>query len=120
MPVSWRISEGIVRIESSESVTFAEWKAAVDAALASSDYRLGLNVLHDQRRLKDAPSAEEGKARAAYVVARGIRRWAVLVGSDVQYGMARLGDAHSSGTSTEIQAFRDPAEAEAWARGDAQ
>ena len=116
MPVSWHISEGLIRLESSGSVTFAEWKAGVDAALASTDYRPGMGVVHDQRRLRDAPSAEEGRARAAYVVALGIRRWAVLVGSDVQYGMARLGDAHSSGTSTEIQAFRDPAEAEAWAR----
>ncbi len=117
MPVAGRISEGIVRLESSETVTFAEWKAAVDAALASPDYRPGMGVLHDQRRLRDAPSAEEGRARAAYVVAQGIRRWAVLVATDVQYGMARLGDAYSSGTSTEIQAFRDPAEAEEWARG---
>ena len=116
MPVSWRISEGIVRMESSGTVSFFEWKAALDAALASPDYRPGMGVMHDQRLQKDAPSPEEGKSRAAYVVARGIPRWAVLVGSDVQYGMARLGDAHSAGTATEIQAFRDPAEAEAWAR----
>jgi hypothetical protein len=116
MPVSWRISEAIVRLESSEPVTFAEWKAAVDAALASTGYRPDMGVLHDQRRLRDAPSTEEGKTRAAYVAALGIRRWAVLAGNDVQYGMARLADALSSGTSTEIRAFRDPAEAEAWAR----
>src|SRR5712692_10463338 len=45
MPVSWHISEGIVRLESSESVTFAEWKAAVDAALAHGDYGPGMGVL---------------------------------------------------------------------------
>lgn len=120
MPVSWHISEGIVRLESSEPVTFAEWMAAVDAALAHRDYRPGMGVLHDQRGVRDAPSNDEGKKRAAYVVARRIGRWAVLVGSDVQYGMARLGDAHSSGTSTEIRAFRDPAEAETWARGEGE
>jgi hypothetical protein len=120
MPVSWRITEGFVRLESSGPVGFAEWKAALDAALASPDYRPGMGILHDQRQLPDAPSTEEGKSRAAYVVARGIRRWAVLVATDVQYGMARLGDAHSAGTATEIQAFRDPAEAEAWARGGSE
>src|SRR5260370_8386220 len=112
MPVSWRISEGLVRLESSGSVGFAEWKAALDAALASPDYRPGMGVWHDQRQLRDAPSTEEGKSRAAYVVARGIRPWAVLVATDVQYGMARLGDAHSSGTEPEIQPVPDQAPAD--------
>ena len=116
MPVSWRISEGAVVIVSDEQATLAEWKAAVDAALADGDYRPGMGVLHDQRRLRDAPSAEEGRARAAYVAWRGMRRWAVLAGSDAAYGMGRMGEGISSGTATEIRAFRDPAEAEAWAR----
>jgi hypothetical protein len=33
MPVSWRISEEIVWLESAEPVTFEEWKAAIDGAL---------------------------------------------------------------------------------------
>jgi len=116
MPVSWRISQGIIHLESDEPATFAEWKAAVNAVLASADYRRGMGLLHDQRRLRDAPSVEEGKARAAYVAALGIRRWAVLAGSNVQYGMARMGEALSDGTATEIRAFWDPVEAEGWLR----
>jgi hypothetical protein len=117
MPVSWRISEGVVFVESDEQATLAEWKAAIEASLAHSEYRPGMGVLHDQRRLTDAPSIDEGKARVAFVIARGIRRWAVLAGSEASYGMGRMGAGISGGTSTEIRAFRDPADAEAWARG---
>jgi hypothetical protein len=118
MPVSWRISNGLVVLESDEPVTFAEWQAAIDGALASKDYRPGMGVLHDQRRLKHAPSVEEGKARVSFVAGRGIRRWAVLAAGDATYGMGRMGEALSAATSVEIRAFRDPAEAEAWARGE--
>jgi hypothetical protein len=117
LPVSWRISEGVVFVESYERATFAQWRAAIVAALAHSDYRPDMGVLHDQRRLMDAISIDEGTARAAFVIARGIRRWAVLAGSEVGYGMGRMGEGISGGTSTEIRAFRDPVEAEAWARG---
>jgi hypothetical protein len=117
MPVSWRISKDIVWLDSADPLTFAEWTAAIDAALADKDHRPGMGVLHDQRRLTDALSIEEGKARAAFVIARGIRRWAVLAGSEVGYGMGRMGAGISGGTSTEIRAFWDSDEAEAWARG---
>ncbi len=116
MPVSWRIADGLVWLESDDPVTFAEWSAAIDAALADKDHRPGMGMLHDQRRLKHGPSIEEGKARVAFVALRGIPRWAVLAESPVAYGMGRMGAALSSGTSTMIRAFRDPVEAEAWAR----
>jgi hypothetical protein len=116
MPVSWRISDGLVFLESDDPVTFAEWQAAIDAALANKDYRPGMGVLHDQRRLKRAPSIEEGKARVHFVAGRGIRRWAVLAAGDATYGMGRMGEALSASTTVEIRAFRNPAEAEAWAR----
>jgi hypothetical protein len=116
MPVSWRISDGLVVLESDELATFAEWQAAIDAAVTNKDYRLGMGFLHDQRRLKHAPSIEEGKARVNFVAGRGIRRWAVLAAGDATYGMGRMGEALSAATPVEIRAFRDPAEAEAWAR----
>jgi hypothetical protein len=117
MPVSWRISEGIVWLESAEPVTFDEWKTAIDAALWDKGYRHGMGILHDQRRLKHGPSIDEGKARAAFVAARGIRKWAVLAESVDGYGMGRVGEALSAGTSVEIRAFKDPVEAETWLRG---
>jgi hypothetical protein len=116
MPVSWRISEGIVWLESSEPVTFAEWTAAIDGALAQKDYKPGMGMLHDQRRMKHGPSIEEAHKRVAFVAARGIRKWAVLAESADSYGMGRVGEALSNGTATAIRAFRDPDAAAAWLR----
>ncbi len=116
MPVSWRISDGIVWLESSEPVAFAEWTAAIEAALSDKSYRLGMGILHDQRRLQHGPSMKEAKARVAFVAARGIRRWATVAESLDAYGMGRMGEALSDGTSTAIRAFKEPAAAEAWLR----
>jgi hypothetical protein len=116
MPVSWRIAGDIVWLESVEPLTFAEWRAAIDAALADKAYRPEMGILHDQRRLKHGPSVEEGAARVAFVASRGVRKWASLAESGDSYGMARMGEALSDGTATAIRAFRDPAEAEAWLR----
>src|SRR5258708_10821700 len=99
MPVSWRISDGLVFLESDDPVTFGEWQAAIDAALANKDYRPGMGVLHDQRRLKRAPSIEEGKARVNFVVGRGIRRWAVLEGRAASLAPGCMGRAPSGATS---------------------
>ena len=75
-----------------------------------------MGILHDQRRLKHGPSIDEAKARVDFVAARGIRKWAVLAASGDSYGMARMGEALSDGTSTAIHSFKDPGEAEAWLR----
>lgn len=117
MPVSWRVTNGLVYLESSEAPTLEEWRAAVEGALASSDYQPGMGVLHDTRLIKRFHSVEEAEERVAFVTKLGIRRWAVLAESPVGYGLGRLGEGLSSGTPTEIRAFRDPAKAEAWARG---
>jgi hypothetical protein len=42
MPVSWRISQRVVFLESTGKPTFAEWRAAVDAFLADPDYAPGM------------------------------------------------------------------------------
>jgi hypothetical protein len=117
MPVSWHFSDGILFVESDEQATLDEWKAAIDGALANSDYEPGMGVLHDTRLTKHFPSIEEAKERVAFVQRCGIRRWAVLAGSQLGYGLGRMGEGLSSGTSTQVRAFKDPAEAEGWARG---
>src|SRR5258708_16253562 len=99
MPVSWRISEEIVWLESAEPVTFEEWKAAIDGALASKGYRPGMGILHDQRQLKRGPSIEEGRARVSFVASRGIRKWAVLADSPDRYRMGLVGHALSHATT---------------------
>jgi len=121
MPVSWRIADGLVRLESSETATFDEWRGAVDAALADPAFRPGMGVVHDWRKQQAALSTEEVRKRASYaehLAELGVTRWAILVARNADYGMGRVGQAITDGV--QLRAFRDQVEAEAWARGASQ
>jgi len=123
MPVSWRISKGIVFLESDEEAIFEEWRLSLEGALTSSDYRPGMGLVHDIRRMGRVPAAAEVLARV-YFLARqmriyGIKRWAIVATGGAAYGMGRIGEAIvDDGPNAELQfrVFRDLAEAEAWAR----
>jgi hypothetical protein len=120
MPVSWRIMNGLVYLESDEAATFEEWRDAVDAALADPAVRPGMGIIHDWRKHRTSLPSAEVKKRAEYVARNAARfgqtRWALLVDSSVGYGMGRMAEA-LTGLGAALRVFRDPVEAEAWARG---
>ena len=121
MPVSWQIRNGLVRLESDEAATFEEWRDAVDAAIADPAFRAGMGIIHDWRKHANAlPTAEVSK-RSEYLARNAARfgrtRWALLVDNSVGYGMGRMAET-LTGSGAVVRVFRDPVEAEAWARGD--
>jgi len=117
MPISWRIADGLVWLESDGNVPFEEWRAAVEAALAHPDYRPGMGVVHDWRSLKWAPSTNEIGARARYGATLGPIRWALVVPNDVGYGMGRMAEILTDEPPIQLRTFRDIKDAEAWVRG---
>lgn len=117
MPVSWRISDGLLWLESDGVASFEEWREAVEAALRHPDHRPGLGVVHDWRRLRVAPEAEQLHARASYAGRLGARRWAVVVDGRAGYGMGRMAEILTEPKPVELRVFQDIGEAEAWARG---
>lgn len=120
MPVSWRITNGLVHLESSEGATFEEWRDAVDAAWADPAFRPEMGIVHDWRKLRAGLPTAEVEKRSDYLASNAARfgrtRWALLVDSPVAYGMGRMAET-LTGTGTGLRVFRDPAEAEVWARG---
>ncbi len=120
MPISWRIANGVVLLESAETATFREWCEALKGFLADPDYRPGMGVIHDWRRLLTASPSTEIMARAEYVTeipAMKGTRWALIVAGTVTYGMGRMAEILMETSSVELRVFRDMAEAEAWVRG---
>lgn len=130
MPVSWRISDGVVFLESDRQATLEEWTSAVDTCLASGDYRPGMGVVQDWRRTKAIPAAKVIRVRIDVLVARararGFRRWAIVVAGDARWEIVVTGDAYR-GTdrmaeplagrgAVEFRVFKDLAVAESWAR----
>lgn len=120
MPVAWRVENGLVWLES-EQGSFDDWKAAVDAFLAHPDYRTGMGIIYDRRKLRRAPGVDELKIALAFVQSRrskiGMARWALVVGSPAEFGMGRMAQILIGETEVRIRAFFDPQEAEMWVRG---
>jgi hypothetical protein len=124
MPVTWKISDDLIWLQSGEEASFQEWRQAIEAAFEDPVYRPGMGVIHDWRRLRTPPSPDEIHMRAAYVAELDTRRWALVVRDDVGYGMGRMAEIvtsipplKASALPFEVRVFRDLTEAEAWARG---
>src|SRR5262249_27060997 len=120
MPVSWRIDEGVAFLESDETATVEEWKAAIDA-LVADPWVPGTGLVHDRPRLGRTPAPIEVRAAADYVSAKqsalGRARWAIVVSSPAGYGMARVGEALLDASDITLRTFYDLDSAEAWVRG---
>jgi hypothetical protein len=130
MPVSWRISKGVVFLESEQQATLEEWTSAVDSSLSSHDYRPGMGVVQDWRSAKGLPAAKVIRLRIDVLVprarARGVKRWAIVVAGDARWELVVTGDAYRGADrapeplagrgSVEFRLFKELAEAEAWVR----
>jgi hypothetical protein len=84
---------------------------------ADPSYWPGMPELVDCRGLSTLFSADDLRALAARMERPASPRpWrcAVLVSSDVVYGLARMYDAFVDAAPIEVRPFRDPAEATAW------
>lgn len=121
MPVSWRIENGLVWLESTEPSAFEEWRAAVEGFLAHPDYRPGMGAIHDWRQHQSGLPTGEIRARSHYIVRNaaifGTMRWALVAPADVAYGMGRMAETLTAAHPLELRTFRDMAAAEAWVRG---
>jgi hypothetical protein len=123
MAVSWCIKDGLVCLQSEGEWSRAEWRGAVDGFLADPEFRTGMGLIHDQRRLL-LPERGLLEVRAAVDFLRprtvriGRARWAVLVGDPGAYGLARVAQAVLlNDTEISLRVFYDASQAEAWVRG---
>lgn len=122
MPVSWRISEGTVRLASDGRVTFEAWRAALDAFSRHPDYRPGMGVIHDWRNRREPMETAEAWARSNYILQLAATfaptRWAVVVETRADSGARRMRRVLLPAAAiVQFGVFRDASEAEAWVRG---
>ena len=124
MAVSWRIKDGLVWLQSEGEWSRAEWRVAVDGFLADPEFRPGMGLIHDRRRLLlPEKGLFEVKAEADFLRERTARigkaRWAAVVRDPESYGLGRMLQTLLSDTDVSLRVFYDPAEAEAWVYGSA-
>lgn len=122
MPLYHRVDpvRGIVRVEVRGTPDLAEEKGIYQRFLRDPDYRPGMPILVDDRGREGMVDPAEVRSLAAAVsdsqVALRGTRCALLVGSDVQYGMSRVWAARAESSGMIVEVFRDEAEALRWLR----
>jgi hypothetical protein len=120
MAISYRIDPAVdlVHVRVAGHLTPADHQAYLSALLADPAFRPGMHRLFDCRDADDSNSSDEVRLIADRVRAEaahfGDSRCAILVRSDVQYGMARVFEAFLGDVPGDFRSFRDPAEASAW------
>ncbi len=120
MSMSCRIDPelGIVYTTLIGKVSTPEVIETLRRVIDSPDYRPGLDGLVDLRESRHAPKSDEIREVASIMVNHheqiGHSRSALVVASDLGYGLARMYQAIAEGSSIETHIFRDMDEARHW------
>ena len=123
MPVHARRAGDVAVVEASGRYEVAELRAAIEAAVALFDDAGAAGMLFDLRQsdaLGDRPT-DQVRAMAIFVASKAkwfAARLAMVTGSDVAYGLMRLGAVVAESQGVTARVFRDAATAQAWLTSD--
>lgn len=121
MPITIRLApdRDLLIAECGAAIDRLEINVAMVEAMHTPGYAEGLPMLIDSRRLVELPSAGMLQDFADLVrraaAPPGVRR-AILTASAVGYGIARMLEAYTEGSTAEYRAFRSLREALEWLR----
>jgi hypothetical protein len=119
MTIQHRRAGDIAVVEASGRYDVAELRAAIEASVAAFGAGGAAGLLFDltdSTSLGDRPT-DEVRAMAYFIASKGgcfAGRLAMVTGSDVAYGMMRLGAVVAESQGLSARVFRDRAEALAW------
>lgn len=119
MPVLHRRAGAIAVVEAVGRYEVAELRAGLDAALAAFGAERAAGLLFDLTRsdaLGDRPT-DDVRAMGFFIASRAARfgsRLAMAAGSDVAYGLMRLGAVVVESQGVTARVFRDQPAALAW------
>ena len=119
MPVTYTLRSGLLTVKPSGEYTPADFIAAFHAGIDDPDCPTPVALLLDMRESVSFASRSVAEIRGAaeHVGPYADRvggRVAVLVGSDVQFGLARMGSVFTEGVGVVAEVFREEARALLW------
>ena len=120
MPIDYVIdaNAGVVTVTARGAVSQADDLACFRALLADRDFAAGLRLLLDYRERESVASADEARELAEEMRRLGElfgdSRFAIVVGSDLAYGMGRMVSSLSERDFPPVGVFRDLEEAQHW------
>jgi hypothetical protein len=119
MAISCAHQGGILRVDAEGEYGLADIRSALDAVIASPDFRAPMCVLADARRSLANPSADEVRRTAAYLGSireHFLPTWIVVVQGSLRFGLARMLSAFARRYEIELLVHREFEEAERRAR----
>jgi hypothetical protein len=122
MPVTYGFDDTIVVMRAEGAYTLADLKAATLGALDDSARPEGSVLMFDVRASEALAerTADEVRDMAEFLQRHGdrfARRLAIVAGSDLGYGLMRLGAAHTEQGGITSEVFRDYDAAKRWLLG---
>jgi hypothetical protein len=125
MPIRYQIdqSHSLVRLDLSDPLDNGQILETLTRLLSDPALVHGLNLLSDHSGLDFTATTEIVKSIPALLDKLAERigpfRCALVVPSDVSFGMARMTEVFAERTSAEVRAFRSLEEAELWSASPA-
>ena len=119
--IEFRPEENLIRADFHGVFSLDEWLAQIDRIAHHPDYRPGMDAVHDLRDAKlDFPASRLGEMlselRKRTSEWGGGWRFAVVVTDPLTYGLSGMSTFWLDKESFRISVFRDPDQAERWAR----
>jgi hypothetical protein len=125
MPTDYEIDKlaGIIRFDVRGTITTEEMLQTLDRVVADPDFRAGMKVLSDHRRMETVVTSDFLLAFVRYLDELGEAfrgsTWALVEASEAGYGMGRVASALTEFQSVDMQVFRDIDEARRWLEAEA-
>lgn len=117
MPLSYDVSDDLLRVVASGAYTFEEIKRSFEEAIQSLPSDRSIPVLVDARSSDYVPSSEELQrvsSFAASLLPRIEGRIALVVSGNVRFGLGRMLEVFGESEGVVFKVFRDMEEARRW------
>ena len=118
MPVTWNIEGATLGLVLEGVPEFSDITAAFRSAFADARFRLGVALLIDERRCSANPSAEEKRARVAWIASLRPNLAAsvalVTTADPLRYGIARMASVFFEMEGMVAEVFTEPDDAKRW------
>jgi hypothetical protein len=115
------VTRALVKLCWSEFPSLPLLKKVVEAAVADSEFRPGMNFLWDRNPGRANPATAEFLREILYFLQAlaeriGAHAWGVVAHNPTDFGKSRMLESMSDGTKVTIRAFKSAGDAEEWLR----
>lgn len=121
MSISYKITDQLLIIETADNFKASDLNNTFDRIFADPRFKSGLKILVHDLDSKFIPSTQDietGTKRMESIMKKFDAKMAIVVSSEVNYGMGRMFEALSDSRNMKVKVFRDVENAGEWLKKD--